>query len=256
MLTAVTPLVLTYNEAPNIRRTLERLSWANEILVVDSLSTDETLDIVKSFPQVRAIQRKFDSHAAQWNFGIQQVNTPWVLSLDADYILPENFSEELNALEPADAVSAWMARFRYCVFGRPLRATLYPPRAVLFRKDRCHYVQDGHTMRLQISGQTSWLGSVIDHDDRKSLPQWLLAQDRYANLEVEKLLRAAPGSLGLQDRLRRKVVFAPVLVFLYTLIGKGLILDGWPGWYYVFERTLSETVLSLRLIEARVKSRK
>jgi len=256
MLTGVTPLVLTYNEAPNIRRTLQRLTWAKEILVVDSFSTDETLDIVKSFSQARMVQRKFDSHAAQWSFGVQHVSTPWVLSLDADYLLPEGFADELTALQPAENVSAWFARFRYCIFGRPLRGTLYPPRAILFRKDRCQYVQDGHTQRLQVSGQTSWLRSVVDHDDRKSLPQWLLSQDRYAKLEADKLLWAAPGSLSIQDRLRRKVVFAPLLVFLYTLIGKGLILDGWPGWHYVFERTLAEIVLSLRLIEARIKGRK
>lgn len=256
MLTDITPLVLTYNEAPNIGRTLQRLTWAKEILVVDSFSTDETLDIAKSFSQARVVQRKFDSHAAQWNFGLQQISTPWVLSLDADYLLPEDFADELTTLQAAENVSAFFARFRYCIFGRPLRGTLYPPRALLFRKDRCHYEQDGHTQRLQVSGQTSWLRSVVDHDDRKSLPHWLLAQDRYAKLEVDKLLRAAPGSLGVQDRLRKKVVFAPVLVFLYTLIGKGLILDGWPGWHYVFERTLSEIILSLRLIEARVKGKK
>jgi hypothetical protein len=60
--------------------------------------------------------------------------------------------------------------------------------------------------------------------------------------------------LNLPDRLRRKIIIAPFLVFFYTLIFKGLILDGWPGWYYVFQRTLAEMLLSLKLIEQKLKS--
>jgi hypothetical protein len=80
MLDQITPLVLMYNEAPNIRRTLESLSWAREIVVVDSFSDDDTLEIAASFPQVRIFQRAFDCHANQWEFGLRDtaITTPWV----------------------------------------------------------------------------------------------------------------------------------------------------------------------------------
>lgn len=250
----ITPLILTYNEAPNIERCLERLAWAQDIVVIDSFSTDETLAIAAKFPQVRVVQRKFDTHAQQWNFGVGQITTPWVLAFDADYILPESAASELDGLQPDEAISAYYASFRYCIAGRPLRGTLYPPRAVLFRRDRCHYVQDGHTQRLQIEGATGALRSVIDHDDRKPLSHWLRSQDNYALLEVAKLTKASTESLGIQDRIRRQIVLAPLLVFVYTLLGKGLILDGWPGWYYVFQRTLAEIILSLRLLETKLNS--
>jgi glycosyltransferase involved in cell wall biosynthesis len=256
MVESTTPLVLTYNEAPNIRRTLEKLTWARVILVMDSLSTDETLEIARSFPNVQVAQRPFGNHTAQWNFGLDLCRTDWVLALDADYVLPESFAKELAGLRPGEDVSAFYAKFRYCVFGRPLRGTLYPPRTVLFRKDRCRYVPDGHTQRLQVQGRTDFLRSVIDHDDRKSFSHWLWAQDRYAVLEGAKLAETPVSSLSRQDRLRHKVVFAPLLVFLYTLIGKGLILDGWPGWFYVFQRTLAEVILSLRLIEMKLEKQK
>src|SRR6476619_2943691 len=89
MLTEITPLILTYNEAPNIGRTLEQLRWARDIVVVDSFSDDETLEIVSGFPQARVVQRKFDTFAAQCNFGLTEagIATEWVLSLDADYEL-------------------------------------------------------------------------------------------------------------------------------------------------------------------------
>ena len=66
----ITPLILTYNEAPNIGRTLEQLRWAHEIVVVDSFSTDQTLEIVSQFPQVRVFQRVFDDFVGQWDFGL------------------------------------------------------------------------------------------------------------------------------------------------------------------------------------------
>jgi glycosyltransferase involved in cell wall biosynthesis len=315
MFPGITPLILTYNEAPNIRRTLEKLSWAREILVVDSFSTDETLDILKSFPKVRVLQRRFDTHSAQWNFGLDQCGTPWVLTLDADYVLDDRLVDELKSFAPQSETAAYFARFRYCIHGQPLRGTLYPPRAILFRKDQCRYEQDGHTQRLRVDGNTDWLRGCINHDDRKPLTHWLLAQDRYAQLEAEKLLRSRlparsrergaeqgvegpsniqhrtsniehrtsnnqrPASaateederskivfagatssyqlpttkLSWPDRVRRLVVVAPFAIFFYTLLCKGLILDGWQGWYYVFQRTLAEILLSLRLLEGKLK---
>jgi glycosyltransferase involved in cell wall biosynthesis len=250
----ITPLVLTYNEAPNLCRTLQRLVWAREVIVVDSFSTDETLSIAAEFPNVRVLQRKFDTHTEQWNFGVAQASTHWILALDADYVLSDAFIHEIATWQPADNIDAAFAPFRYCIFGRPLRGTLYPPRAVLFRKDRCRYIQDGHTQLLQINGSTITFRNAIDHDDRKPLSHWLWSQDRYAQLEAKKLLHASPDTLSQQDRIRQKIVFAPVLVLLYALFAKGLIFDGWPGWYYAFQRTLAETILSLRLIEARLTS--
>ena len=65
MFESITPLILTYNEAPNIGRILRRLTWAKRIVVIDSYSTDETLEILRSFPQVEVYQREFDTAANQ-----------------------------------------------------------------------------------------------------------------------------------------------------------------------------------------------
>src|SRR5688500_6412216 len=87
MLDKITPLILTYNEAPNIARTLESLRWASEVVVVDSFSNDETATIAASFPNVRVIQRAFDCHRNQWEFGLKEngINTECVLALDENY---------------------------------------------------------------------------------------------------------------------------------------------------------------------------
>jgi glycosyltransferase involved in cell wall biosynthesis len=253
MTDSLTVLILTFNEAPNLERTLARLTWAREILILDSGSTDATLEIARHHPQVRVVQRKFDDFANQCNFGLQQIQSEWVLSLDADYVLAEALSAEIRDLIPAADVAGYCASFRYCIHGHPLRATLYPPRTVLYRRALANYRNDGHGHRVQVGGKIVDLKNTINHDDRKPLDRWLTEQNRYALAEAKHLCETPVAQLNRADRLRRRIVFAPLAVFLFTAFGKGLILDGWVGWYYIFQRTLAEILLSLRLIEEKLK---
>lgn len=249
MLEKITPLILTYNEAPNIAYTLECLTWAERIIAIDSFSTDETLDILYSIPQVQVYQRKFDTHANQWNYGLQLVNSEWVLSLDADYIVSTELIFEIAKLPQDTTTNGYFARFKYCVFGKPLRGNILPPRQILFRKDKSIYIDDGHTQLLQIQGESAMLLGYIHHDDRKSLSRWLWAQDRYILIEVKKLLETPVNKLSLSDRIRKQKILAPFIILIYCLILKGGILDGWRGWYYAFQRVLVEILLAIRLIE-------
>lgn len=251
MLNKITPLILTYNEAANIRRTLEQLRWARDIVVVDSFSDDETLEIVKGFPQVRVYQRKFDSHENQWNFGLQEtgIDSEWVLGLDADYVLTEDLLAELQTFRPEPGISGYRAKFIYCIEGKRIRSGVYPPVTVLYRRDNASYIQDGHTHRLAVDGRVENLRAPILHDDRKSLSRWLEAQSRYTKLEADKLLSADKGSLSWTNRVRRWRVVAPAAMLFYCLIIRGGVTDGWAGFYYAFQRALAELLLSLHLID-------
>ena len=250
-LTSVTPLILTYNEEANISRTLNRLPWAERVVVVDSYSEDKTVSIAESYDNVDVVQREFDGHTSQWNYGLDQIGTEWVLSLDADYQVPSSFVEEARTRDPASTVAGYRSSFTYCVFGRPLRANLYPPRIVLFRNDRAQYVQDGHTQRLAVDGSVQELDTTLRHDDRKSLSRWLDNQRQYARLEAEKLTDAE--GLDLPDRLRTTDVWGPLLVPLYCLFAQGLILDGWAGWYYTLQRTYAELLLTLTRLDDQLR---
>jgi glycosyltransferase involved in cell wall biosynthesis len=250
MLENITPLILTYNEAPNIERTLQRLTWAKTIVVIDSYSTDETLKILSSYPQVQVLKREFDTHATQWNYGLEQVKSDWVLSLDADYVITDELIAEIKEISLDSSIDSYFARFKYCVFGKPLRGTILPPRQVLFRKSKAIYIDDGHTQLLEIKGEYSQVSGYIHHDDRKPLSRWLWAQDRYMVIETKKLLATPERELSLGDRIRKQKILAPVIILFYCLIIKGGILDGWHGWYYALQRVLAEVLLSIHLIEA------
>ena len=252
-LETITPLILTYNEAPNIDRTLQQLTWAVRIVIIDSFSTDSTLDILRTYPQVEIIQREFASFADQCNFGLIQIRTEWILSLDADYVLSDQLIAEIKVLDNNPNITSYEVGFKYCVFGKPLRGTLLPPRQVLYRKNKAAYFNDGHAHKVQVQGTSSKLTGPIYHDDRKSLSRWLWAQERYMKLEARKLLETQTSELSLGDRIRKQTVLAPFIILIYCLIFKGGILDGWRGWYYAFQRTLAEILLTLRLLESTLR---
>ena len=253
MIEDITPVVITYNEAANIARTLGRLVWAERIVVVDSGSTDETIEIVRSFPQTELFHRPFDDFASQCNFGVAQVATDWVLSLDADYELSNPLLTELRGLRPNPATSGYRARFVYRINGRPLRGTLYPPRTVLYRKTKASYRNEGHGHRVMVVGEILPLSGVIFHDDRKPLARWFASQQRYACEEAEHLLASKRNSLSTTDLIRVAAWPAPFATFIYTLIFKGCLLDGWPGWYYALQRLLAEILIALEIIDRRLR---
>ena len=253
----ITPVILTYNEEPNIARVLAQLSWARDVVVVDSHSTDRTRQIVGSFPNTRFFEHAFETHAAQWTYAITQtgIASEWILALDSDYVLSEEFVRELARLAPDGDVAGYSAGFRYRVRGYALRRSIYPPRIVLCRREQAKFRQDGHTQRLEVAGGVGHLENRVDHDDRKSLAHWVVAQDRYAQLERAKLLAIPCSELAGADRLRARGPLAPIAVFLHCLFVKGLILHGLPGWYYAYQRAMAELLLALYVIEDRLVKR-
>lgn len=249
MLDQITPLILTYNEAPNIARAFAGVSWAKEIVVVDSFSDDETVEIARSVPKVRVIQRAFDCHRNQWEFGLKEtgISTPWVLALDADYVVTSEFVAELEKLQPDPQTSGYRACFIYCINGKRLRSGIYPPVTVLYRRDSASYIQDGHTQRVAVEGTVKELRAPLLHDDRKSLRRWFNSQARYTELEARKLRAAERLELSRADQWRRWRVVVPPAMLLYCLIIRGGVFDGWQGFYYALQRTVAELMLAVNL---------
>jgi glycosyltransferase involved in cell wall biosynthesis len=250
--TNITGLILTFNEAPNIERTLARVAWLREVVVVDSGSTDETVAIASRFPNVRVCSRAFTTHAEQWNYALEHtgITTDWVLALDADYVLTDAIVTEMQALQPGPDIAGFAASFDYCIDGQRLRGGVYPPVTVLYRRTAARYEQDGHTQRIRVSGEVKPMAARIQHDDRKSIGHWLAAQSRYMQLEAEKL--AGRKEVGAADSVRRWIVIAPPAMFIYSYFLRGGILDGRAGLFYALQRTVSELILSLYLVRRKL----
>jgi glycosyltransferase involved in cell wall biosynthesis len=246
-LSDIQALVLTYNESPNIARTLDGLRAIGRVVVLDSGSTDDTIAICQTYQNVEIHQRAFDNFAAQCNHALDKLfaNADWILSLDADYDCPPSLVQEMAQLD--NCASAYCVAFIYCIDGRAIPGTLYPPRPVLFRKAMARYIQDGHAHRLLVDGKVQALREKIRHDDRKSFAFWFANQRKYARQEAIHLSNKPRAQLRLQDRLRLRRWIAPWLVPLYCLVAKGLLFAGPAGWKYVRERFLFERELAREL---------
>ena len=254
----LTALLLTYNEEANIERTLAALQWVPSIFVIDSGSTDRTLDILASDPKVTTLHRPFDSFAEQCNFGLDLIKSEWVLSLDADYVVTSALAEEIVAFfcapEPFQ-FAGFAIPFRYCIAGKPLRGTLLPPRICLYRTAGARYRNDGHGHRVDVPGKLGRLRHPILHDDRKPLERWLASQLGYLTIESRKLQTTPLSQLSIADRLRLKTPLAPLAALVLCLFVNGGILDGWQGWTYAFQRCYAEILLKLMLLETRARRR-
>jgi hypothetical protein len=193
-----------------------------------------------------------DSHAAQWNVGLTEagIAAPWVMALDADFVLSPQLIQEIEKLDPSEDMVGYRAPFVFCVKGRRLRSAVCPPACFLFRRESAEYFQDGHTQKLRPQpGTIESLRAPIFHDDRKSLRRWLASQQKYAELEAQKLLVTPATLLDFADRVRRLRFVAPIAMGLYCLIWRRAVLDGWAGVYYAAQRSVAELMLSLYLLE-------
>jgi glycosyltransferase involved in cell wall biosynthesis len=254
MLDQITPVLLTYNEEENIGRTLSRLRWAKDIVVVDSGSTDRTLDILAACPNLRVFSRRFDTHAKQWRYAVEetQIATDWILRLDADYQVSDALISELAQLDPNAPINAYRIRFDYAIFSHKLFSSLYPDNTILLRKRRFCVSDRGHTEVWDVKGAIATLRGRVLHDDWKTTGRWLMGQMRYMERELEWVRLGGTGSVRW---LRLRPPLMPIVAFLYCLFGKGLIFSGRAGIFYALQRMVAEGILSLMVLEAKLRSR-
>lgn len=244
----VTPVVLTLNEEPNIGRLLGDLAWARTVVVVDSGSTDRTAEIAAGFSNVRWLVRPFDTHAAQWRFAVDAAATAYVLLLDADYRVPSEFVRELEVAFLPGGFAAGTAAFRYCIDGRALRGSVYPPKIVVGRRDAIRITQPGHSQVVAADGPQYRFVARLAHDDRKPLTRFVGSQLEYARLEADRVRQTTAPRW--QDRVRRTALM-PFLAAPGAYLAAGGPLAGWPAVRYACERTLFECLLAMEILRGR-----
>jgi glycosyltransferase involved in cell wall biosynthesis len=245
----VTVVVLVWNEAPNLPRTLRSLAWAPRVLVVDSGSTDGTTEIARGFENVRVVANPFRSHGRQWEFGVRhpEVETPWVLALDADMSVDGRFVSELEDRFLVGDYAGGTVPFAYAVDGRRLLGSFYPRQLRLFRRDRVRVADRGHTQEFSVDGPVYRFRARVTNDDRKSVERHLASQVDYSRRECDRIARGE--GLRFRDRLRRAGWMAPAM-FVLSWVRAGGPFRGRAALRYAHERAMYEAMLTLRLLRA------
>ena len=269
----VSAIVLTFNEEANIARCLASLAWCDDIVVVDSASTDRTIEICAEYG-ARVVQNRFVDFATQRNFALGSVpfRHDWILHLDADEEATPAFRAALAALDPAPGIFGYRVPSRTLLFGRWLkRSGMYPSYQVrLGHRTRCTFYQHGHGQRETLPPDQVGLFDVpYDHHAfSHGLVKWFIKHVGYARAEADQILSAAPpanhntvdDATSRRRALKQAVnrlppALRPIARFGYLAVWRRGLLDGPAGLCYCLMSTVYETMIAVFLMEARIKSR-
>ncbi|AGB42272.1 glycosyl transferase [Halobacteroides halobius DSM 5150] len=212
-------LVLTYNEEDNIEECLESVSWVDEIVVVDSYSQDDTLELARQYTS-NIYQREFDDFATQRNYGLDQMESEWVLVVDADERVTSDLQEEvLNKLSNPEASGYKIPRKNYFLGKWIKYCGWYPDYTLrLFKVADNRYsglVHEG----LKIEGTVEKLEGTLIHYTYRDLEHYLNKINHYTTLDAQKKYQA-----GKRKRLLY-ILMRPVLEFIKKyILKKGFLL--------------------------------
>jgi glycosyltransferase involved in cell wall biosynthesis len=224
--------IVAKNEEANLRRILPTIApWADEIVLVDSGSSDETVAVAESFG-ARVLHQEWLGFGPQKNFAIDQCTSEWVLSLDAD----EEPSSELVALLPEvitksspDLAGFTLARRNYFL-GRPMRhGGMYPDRKLrLFRRGQAHFQHRSVHESMLANGPVAKLAGDLHHHSYPTLTLYIEHMNRYSSASIPLLLGRGKRSLSFPAFVWN-IVANPLATFAYNYILRGGFLDGREG---------------------------
>jgi glycosyltransferase involved in cell wall biosynthesis len=186
-------VVLTKNREKDLPELFGSLGFADEVLVVDDYSTDETVKVAKKLG-ARVVKRRLDDFASQRNFALEQTQADWVLFIDADERVSKELAEEITRVvadddEEKKAAAAYRIPRANKIFGRVMRHSGWAPdeRIVLFRRGRGRFVGAVHE-RPEIDGKVGRLTRSIAHDNYQDLDQFLDKARWYSKLAAQDLV--------------------------------------------------------------------
>lgn len=228
--------IIVKNEERILARTLASVSFADEIIVVDTDSTDRTVEIAKSFG-ARIFNREWTGFAAQKNFAIQQCTGEWILSLDADEEISPELRTQLQFLLPSHPpTDAFFIKRRNLFLGRWIKyGGYYPdPKLRLFRRSTANFT---HPPRFEdrpvhetiaFDGESSTLDYDLIHHAYPTLEDYLEHMDRYSTLGAMLLVSQHRTSRGV-IAFYWNVLLVPFLTFLWNFFFRLGFLDGREG---------------------------
>jgi glycosyltransferase involved in cell wall biosynthesis len=221
----VTACVITFNEEQNIKACLESVAWTDEIIVVDSFSTDKTVEICERYTK-KVFQRAWPGFLDQKSFAVAQATNHWILSLDADERTSQSLRDEiLEALKRNTEVNGYYMPRRTYYLGRWINhGGWYPNYQLrLFRKDKGKWTGENLHEKVTVIGKTKVLRNDLLHYAYRDLSDQLQTIDHFSQVSAEimrgKGVRVTPFHL----------VFRPPIKFLETYIYKQGFRDGVPG---------------------------
>jgi glycosyltransferase involved in cell wall biosynthesis len=221
----VTATVITRNESANIAGALESIRWADEIVVIDSESTDDTVEIARRYTD-RVVVRPWPGYVAQKNFAAGQASHDWIFSLDADERVTPALADEVRALLSGNPRAAGYRIPRVAFHcGRWIRSTDWYPDYQLRLYDRRRALWTGRHVHesVRAAGPVPRLRGEIQHYAYRDIAHHLQTMDRYTTLAARQLFEDGRRASWAD------ILITPRLTFFRNYILRGGFRDGMAG---------------------------
>ncbi len=234
----ITAIIPTFNEEIHIDEAIKSVSFADEIIVIDSYSTDQTVVLAKKY-DVKLIQREFDDFSTQKNYAIDQAKNDWIYVLDAD----ERVTDELRAeiLDAANRPNNFVGFYVYRTFyfiGRKIKYSGWQRDKVarLFNRNFCRY--NGNLVHevIKADGELGFLKNKLEHYSYRGFDHYISKLNQYAWLQAKQL-----NQKGKKVTLYHVFIKPPARFVIHYFIRLGF-LDGFPG--FVIAATQAYGVLT------------
>jgi glycosyltransferase involved in cell wall biosynthesis len=267
---AVSVMIFTLNEEVHLPHCLNSLKWCDDIIVVDSFSTDRTEEICRK-NEVRFFQNKFEGFGKQRNWALENTSPKydWILVLDADERVPDELAGEMAEIAQANppGVGAYRVRRRFYMWGRWLRySSLYPTWVVRFvHKSRVCYINRGHAETQEVQGEILELKNDIKDENLKGIDEWFERQNRYTTRDAEYELSRESVPMKLtaffstdplvrRASLKRLAVHIPgraLWYFFYSYVIRLGFLDGKDGLVLCLMKAMYHQMINIKKYDIR-----
>jgi glycosyltransferase involved in cell wall biosynthesis len=243
-------VVITKNEEKNIQRCLESVKWAGEIVIVDDNSTDSTVEIAKKYTQKIYIYdstgKFFDDNK---NVGINKATGDWILSLDADEVIPPALADEIETAIQSSSFAGYYLNRKNYFLGKWIKGCDWYPDYILrlFKKGACRWPSGIHKAPQLKNGKAGRLKNHFIHYSYSSLEQYFNKFNQYTNLsalqEFKRGFRLNYGNILICFFLK------PLYYFIKKYFLKLGIRDGFRGFFISFSSALTVFVSYAKLWE-------
>jgi glycosyltransferase involved in cell wall biosynthesis len=218
-------VIITFNEEGNLARCLNSVSWAEEIVIVDSFSQDRTKEVASDFTD-KIYDKQWPGFGPAKQFAVEKTSNEWVLSVDADEEVSLELKEQIRrALNSDSEVDGYYLCRQSYFLGKWIRHGGWYPDYVLrlFRKNKAEFTDSKVHEKLTLKGKSAYLNGTLFHYTDPDLESYLAKMNRYTSLSAEELYTEDRRS-NLMD-----ILFRPVAIFFKMYILKLGFLDGIQG---------------------------
>lgn len=231
----ITALAITLNEAHNIEAYIESLWFADEIVIVDSFSTDKTVSLASKYGKVTVFQRVFDNFSAQKNFAISKAKNDWVTFFDLDEEITAALANEIVETLKNPTAAAYSVKRDFYFMGKRIKYSgLQNDFTVrFFNKNHCRYNTNLVHETLEVDGKTEILKNSLPHHTYKSFDDYTSKMHKYSALQAEMLF--AKGKKPNYYHF----LFRPFYRFWNQFIFRLGILDGKEGFVLAYVSAFS-----------------